>query len=480
MNSRFSRRALLRTLGASAGMLPLLNVEAAPAVGPNGFPRRLIIITWTNGVVPNEFYPAAGALSAALPKILSPLEPWKSKILALRTSNAAKSPIDLKVMIDANQTYNGHNAYPALLTGTWATSGATAPSIDQLIANSLTQQGVTAPLLNLGCRPYSSSTSWRAAGQKNTAETDPYRLFNKLFPGGKPPISVGGAGAGAGSGGATGSSGPSEAEQLRLRRQSVLDFALGELNAYSSRVGSDDRIKIQTHLQSLRDLEIELKSSAPSVPNASAGAAGAMASGGAASGAPLGQGCVAPSLPTAKPNFNNVSAYPNHVELMLKMVGAAVKCDVARCITLDLIDDGGGNSLTFPWLDINSPDYHLVAHAGSASYTQKTAIDQWFVQQIAALVKDLDATPEGSGSVLDNTTIVLTNDMNEGSNHYVGNVPFLLIGGCGGFFKTGRTVTFTKQIPHNQLLTSLCHGMGLAVPSVGSNYAGDIDSALTS
>ncbi len=47
---------------------------------------------------------------------------------------------------------------------------ATQPSIDQLYANDLAQNaGVNNALLNVGCRPYASSTSWASNGVKNTA-----------------------------------------------------------------------------------------------------------------------------------------------------------------------------------------------------------------------------------------------------------------------------------------------------------------------
>ena len=166
---------------------------------------------------------------------------------------------------------------------------------------------------------------------------------------------------------------------------------------------------------------------------------------------------------------------------MADLVAAAVICGKARAVTMDLIDDGGGNSLNFPWLNISSPDYHAIAHQGSAGYTQKTAIDQWFYQaSVAEVVSKLAAAPEGSGSVLDNTVILVAQDMNEGSNHGIFSIPYLIIGSGGGFFKTGRMVTFPSQVPNNQLLTSIAHAMGLNVAGVGNpKYTGDLDSVLT-
>ena len=55
--ARFSRRALLKSLGASAAMIPLLDAERAGPRPPSGFPKRLITVTWTNGVIADDFYP---------------------------------------------------------------------------------------------------------------------------------------------------------------------------------------------------------------------------------------------------------------------------------------------------------------------------------------------------------------------------------------------------------------------------------------
>jgi hypothetical protein len=459
-NERFCRRTLLRSLGIGAGFLPLLNAERAPgAQGENGYPTRLITITWTNGIVPSGFYPPAGPIDAPLPALLSPLEAHRSKILALRSANGQRSPIDLQVMLDADQTYNGHQSYPALLTGTWRDGmHANGASIDVLIAEHLTSLGVVSPLLNLGARPYASSTSYRASGERNSSQTDPYRLLGTLFagvpttPGTTPPPGD--------------PTMPTAADALRARRGSVLDFVGGELERFGSRFGTEDRAKVQLHLEAIRELERKL--------GAQPGGTGGTGSTGG--GVPVGASCAAPSLPD-KPNFQDVQNYPAHVAATLAVAGAAVKCDLARCITIDLIDDGGGNSLTFPWLDIHSPDYHAIAHEGPNSYGEKSAIDSWFFSEIAKLVSDLANTPEGDGTLLDNCCILIANDMNEGSNHYVGDIPYLIVGGCGGFFKQGETVSLPRNVPNNYLLTTVCHAMGLPIDSVGE-YSGNLDAEL--
>ncbi len=430
--NRYSRRAFLKALGAGMGMLPLLNCERALAQTA-GVVKRMISITWTNGVVASNFYPPEGPLTGPLPPILAPLEPWKSRILAMRGPGVGTmmGGVDLNVMVDAGQTYNGHQAYPSLLTGSY--QGAT-PSIDTLIGDQLKMRGFAAPQMILGCRPASTSTSWRAGGMKNVAETDPYRVYTRLF--GVTPQ-------------------PPSAAVL-ARRKSVIDGVIEDINTFAARLGKEDRVKIDAHLESVRAIEKQLLMPRP----------------------PPAPSCTPPPNTPAGLVFSQVANYPQHVKLMVDIIAVAVRCDIARVFTLDLIDDGGGNSLTFPWLGIASQDYHTVASLGRAGYPQKTLIDAWFYAQVADLAGQLAGISEGSSTALDNTVVLVSNDMNEGALHMVKGLPYLIVGSGAGFFKQGVCVQFPGNVPNNQLLTSVCHAMDLQVPSVGTTYAGDLDAML--
>ena len=56
---------------------------------------------------------------------------------------------------------------------------------------------------------------------------------------------------------------------------------------------------------------------------------------------------IAPDITPTGLNFNTVTNYPNHVKFMADLVAAAVICGKSRAVTMDLIDNGGGNSLTW-------------------------------------------------------------------------------------------------------------------------------------
>ena len=82
-------------------------------------------------------------------------------------------------------------------------------------------------------------------------------------------------------------------------------------------------------------------------------------------------------------------------------------------------------------------------------------------------MKQLDDTPEGSGTALDNSVVVVGNGQEDGGSHKVSPIPFLHDRQRGGYFKTGRVVQCSSN-PHNQLLASICNAMGIPVTGYGA------------
>ena len=426
---RFSRRAMLAGIGASAAFLPLIDAERAQAAGANGFPKRLVTITWGHGVCQSAFYPSDGTTNS---EVLTPLAPFAQKTLVA-------AGLDYKAMIDGDHKYDGHYTYPVIWTGTYQNTGgqnctSTGPSIDQVVSDAIAKQvGLQQPLLVISVD--GGSASWRGAAQNNTGEGDPKRLFDKLF--------------------ASASMSAADLEKIRAKRKSVLDFVSGELTGFSQRMGSEDKAKIDAHLESIRQLEAQLEASA--------------------------MACMPPTVDTGSKIFQD------KVAAMLDMTAVALRCDITRAVSICWADDGGYRPITLPWLDINS-SFHDIAHLGKDGYPTKIKADVWMYQQVARLAQALDSATEGSGTVLDNSVIAVGNDMAEGASHYVAGMPFVLIGSCGGYFKTGRTVKLgnwankngeywngDSNVPHNKLLASLSNAMDVPAASFGEGYAGTLD-----
>lgn len=426
---RFSRRAMLASIGASAALLPLVDAERAQAAGTGGFPKRLVTVTWGHGVCQSAFYPADGSTNS---EVLAPLAPFASKTLVA-------SGLDYKMMLEQGKGYDGHFTYPVIYTGTYQNTGgqnctSNGPSIDQVVSDAIAKQvALPQPLLVITVE--GESTSWRGPGQRNTGEGDTKRLFDKLFASAVMPSE--------------------ELAQLRERRKSVLDFLGQELTGFSQRMGSEDKAKIDAHFASIRQLEAQLT-------------ANTMA-------------CDEPTVNTGSKIFQD------KVAAMLDMTAMALRCDITRAVSICWADDGGYRPVTLPWLDINS-SFHDIAHQGKDGYPTKIRADIWMYEQVARLAANLDGALEGAETALDHSVIVVGNDMSEGSFHHVGGVPFVLVGSCGGYFKTGQTVKLGNHakktgeywsgesgVPHNKLLASLANAMDVPTAAFGEGYAGTLD-----
>jgi hypothetical protein len=430
-NSRFSRRGFLRRMGVSAAVVPLLHTERVKMAVADGFPKRIVCVAHGNGVIQSSFNPVGDTLmTEKLGATLTTMEPFKSKMIF-------PIGLDYKNILDDGFQYDGHFTYCAALTGTRQKKSesrqATGPSIDQMISDNIAKTvTLRAPLLTLGIKSVGDgcSISWRDAGQQNAAELDPTRLFTKIFTGAAMP--------------------PAQMDNLRQRQQSVLDFVSKELTAFGKRLGTEDRMKIDAHTQSVRDLEMRISSMAT-------------ATGGA--------NCTGPMVGAPKDAQQLAKA-------MFDITAVALKCDITRVVTITLYDDGGGDGNSFPFLGVNR-DYHQVAHGGSGSATDKIKIDNWIYSNVANLAGQLDATMEAGGTALDHSVIATFSDMNDGADHFNGKIPITLTGSCGGYFKTGKVFRY-KSVAHNKLLTSLCNAMDLNVAGVGAAaYAGNLPELST-
>ena len=63
-------------------------------------------------------------------------------------------------------------------------------------------------------------------------------------------------------------------------------------------------------------------------------------------------------------------------------------------------------------------------------------------------------------TMLDNTLLLWGNELGAGNSHSYKDIPWLLAGGAGGALQMGRYLQFLDR-PHNDLLVSVCHAMGL-------------------
>jgi hypothetical protein len=164
---------------------------------------------------------------------------------------------------------------------------------------------------------------------------------------------------------------------------------------------------------------------------------------------------------------NNDITFPDIIDAELDIIAGAFACDITRVASIVVAPSRSDVVMT--WDDFNV-SHHEVSHWGDAENDSKgklTQMNQWYSDQIALFVDRLKAIPEGDGTVFDNTVIAWVNELGIGNVHSHTRIPLSIIGSGGGYFRTGRKMTYTGTT-HNDLLISLGQAMGLDLTEFGN------------
>ena len=231
--------------------------------------------------------------------------------------------------------------------------------------------------------------------------------------------------------------------------KSVLDEVQMDLAKIRTLVSTEDRDLLDAQTTFVREMERELKT--PSETEV---------------------GHAVPELEKGvKEENDNI---PKITQMQIELLVNSFAADFTRIATFQFTNSVGQPRMR--WLGIEEGQHELSHKPDSDKESQDKLIkiNKWYCEQIAHLAKRLAETPEpgGNGSMLDNTTIVWTNELGKGNSHTLDNIPFVLVGGGLGY-RTGRSL-FYPNVPHNRLLMSLSHSFGHHVDSFGnSNFCGD-------
>ena len=66
------------------------------------------------------------------------------------------------------------------------------------------------------------------------------------------------------------------------------------------------------------------------------------------------------------------------------------------------------------------------------------------MQLLAEFAAKLHATPDGDGSLLDNSLVLYGSGMGDGNLHRHHDLPCLMLGKLGGAFRTGQHVVYPR------------------------------------
>ena len=436
---RISRRSMLTGLGASAAALPFIPVLESEAGGGGLYPKRIVLFTTTTGmtgIYPMNWLPTPdGGGGLDMSPILNPLA-HTDESLDMRDRCLFLQGIDLTCTQDGpdpgahplgmNVLWNGVPLQEGTLfqgggpdTAGWG-DGIT---VDQYLAGQIGTETAFSSL-ELGVRVLNGAgapgtglafnMSYTGPAEPVAVENDPRAAWERVF-----------------------SAFTLSAEDLaaqQAEQQRVIDFVRADLNKLTPKISTADRHKLEAHIDSLASIEDRLYTQ-------------------------LGQ-CDVPDDPGELPYAFN-EHYPTVGQLQMDLLVSSLACDFTRVGSI--MWGRTANGVLFNWLpgmETVTEDHHQLSHSASDDEEAQgylTQIGNWYAGQFAYFLRQLDAIPEGDGTLLDNTLVVWGTEVSTPNNHSFENIPVILAG--GGYFRTNELIDVGSQ-PHNKLLVSLCHAMG--------------------
>lgn len=451
------RRWFLKgALGATLGLPFLESLAPREAAAQSADNRRLIVFFCCNGVDmdrwwPNVNYGPITQASFAPDRGLAPLAPWASKLCIPRGMHMSPRGFgwDPSAGDDHAKGMGCKLTARRLLDGTVYADGI---SVDQHIASAVNPAGAPSLTLMAGYRANGvlGHISYNGSNQPVTAESNPWLAYQDLV--------------------GLSNLDEDELQLLAARRQSVLDL-VGEEYDYllSQKLSKADFEKLEKHFDAVRDLETSIT------------------------------GTIACGLdPTQEAELEAID--PNSVmndsqfqavgRLQLDVLAMAIACGATRVATMQWGSGAGGPIFTWDGMS-HQYNHHKLSHGNTADdnsgsevagYTDMLRdIDQWYATELAYLLEKLNDYDEGGTSVLDNTAVVMMNELSHGKDHDFRDLPVVIAGSCGGYFKQGEYIKVTAQsntkndadAPHNKLLTTLCNAMGVAETHFGAPELGE-------
>jgi len=156
----------------------------------------------------------------------------------------------------------------------------------------------------------------------------------------------------------------------------------------------------------------------------------------------------------------------------------AYQCDMTRVITLMLGREFSG--VTYPQAGVPDAHHPITHHAGEAEKIAKVEkINVYHVSKFAYLLDRMRSTPDGGGSLLDNTTLMYGAGIGECNAHDPRNIPLLLAGGGAGTLKGGRHIRYPKETPLANLHLTLLGNFGVRWDRIGDSTS-PLDARLLS
>ena len=428
---KLDRRFVLRGTfqGAAAVVaLPFLDCfldskgQALAATGKR-IPTRFNTFFFGLGLTTQLWVPKKAGRDYEMTGQLKPLEPFKKKMNVFSGS---------RVMIDDNPNFQHWSGVGACATGISPskTSEFDSKTIDQTVADVISRgtrfKSVAASAAGDPKQSYSS------LGGANTlpAEASPLSLYARLFgPGFQDP-----------------SKGDWKPDPQVMLQQSVLSVVAEDRKRAMQNLGASDRARLDQYFTSVREAEDQIAAELkrPEI-------------------------VAKVTIPPAPEEMTVNNALPNvrSVTPIMSRLGAlALATDQTRVFNLSVSEPG--SQIFVPGDPLG---YHQSTHEEPIDpilgYQPRVAqYNVYSMELFASFLKELDAVPEGDGTILDHSLVYAFTDVSFAKIHALDGIPLLIAGGANGRMKTGYHIAGDGS-PVSRVGLTVQKAMGLSIDGWG-------------
>ena len=429
------RRTVLRGLGAAIalplldGMVPAATALARTAAAPI---RRFGAFYVPNGMAMAWWFPQTEGALTELPPIAASLAQHKAQFLVLGGLDVEPANLVKKGGDHARAAGTFLSCVP--FDAISDSNVIAATTMDQIAAKELGKQTQLASLElaiestdmlgvcdNTSCS-LTNTIAWSTPTTALPCDNDPRSVFERLF----------------------GTSGSTD-QAARLARieqdRSILDAVTDEIARLDLGLGPADRRKFDEYLDAVRDAERRIQ---------------------------MAEAQSARELPVIEQPAGMPDDYAEHARLMMDLLALAYQVDMTRISTFMLAREVSGRA--YPEIGVSDSHHPLSHHQDEpAKLDRLSKVNEYHFRQFAYLVDKLAATPEGDGTLLDNTLFLYGSGISDSNTHFHEDLPIALVGGKAAGIEGGRFVRYPNGTPLANLHVAVLDKLGFPVDEFGDS-----------
>jgi hypothetical protein len=269
---------------------------------------------------------------------------------------------------------------------------------------------------------YTDSISWAAPNEPLPMVRDPRTVFDMLF----------GVGAT-----------PTERAERRAEDRSILDWIVEDMTRLRNTLGTADRARLNDYLEDIHEIERRIKR--VEAQNST------------------GEPRELPGAPVGVPD-----SFEEHIKLMFDLQAVAFASDITRVFAFKLGRDASNRVFADSGV---TTGFHSASHHGEREerVTAFARINRYHISMLPYFLDKLRRTPDGDGTLLDNTLVIYGSPMGNSNVHNHKRCPLFFAGHAGGKLKGGLHLKAADGTPMANAMLTAMQMMGLTIDKFGDS-----------